>query len=86
MVNSVYIYKNEIFLKDSTSSDIESLKKFENTTSLKSNKLEDITIGIPSEYHCEGLSEEILNLWSEIAILFQDAGIKVKFMFFVFIF
>ena len=36
-----------------------------------------MTIGIPQEYYCEGMSEEIMNVWSQVADFLENEGIKV---------
>ena len=36
-----------------------------------------MTIGIPQEYYCEGMSEEIINVWSQVADFLENEGIKV---------
>lgn len=40
--------------------------------------VENIRIGIPKEYHCDGLSEDVLQTWIKIADLLEDAGARVK--------
>lgn len=40
--------------------------------------MKNIRIGIPKEYHCDGLSEETLKTWMKVADLFEDAGAQVK--------
>ncbi|XP_062549554.1 glutamyl-tRNA(Gln) amidotransferase subunit A, mitochondrial [Armigeres subalbatus] len=40
--------------------------------------LKGLTIGIPIEYHCEGLSNEVLSTWTKIADMLEDAGASVK--------
>ncbi|ALC47163.1 gatA, partial [Drosophila busckii] len=39
--------------------------------------LRTLRIGIPKEYHCEGLSAEVLETWTKIADLLETAGAKV---------
>ena len=36
-----------------------------------------LRIGIPQEFHCEGMSEEVLQAWSEVASLLDNAGASV---------
>ena len=36
-----------------------------------------MTIGIPQEYYCEGMSEEIMNVWSQVADFLENEGIKI---------
>lgn len=40
--------------------------------------LENIKIGIPREYHCEGLSTDVLETWIKIADCLEDGGAQVK--------
>lgn len=40
--------------------------------------LKGLRVGIPVEYHCEGLSEEVLTTWSKVADMLEDAGATVK--------
>lgn len=40
--------------------------------------LEHIKIGIPKEYHCEGLAADVLETWVKIADMLEDAGAQVK--------
>lgn len=40
--------------------------------------VEGLAIGIPKEYHCEGMSEEVLQTWSDVADLLENAGAQVK--------
>ncbi|XP_046668193.1 glutamyl-tRNA(Gln) amidotransferase subunit A, mitochondrial [Homalodisca vitripennis] len=37
-----------------------------------------LTVGIPQEYHCPGLSPEVLQAWSDTADLLEEAGATVK--------
>ena len=36
-----------------------------------------MTIGIPQEYYCEGMSEEIINVWSQVADFLENEGIEI---------
>lgn len=36
-----------------------------------------IRIGIPKEYHCPGMSVEVVELWSEVADILEQAGAEV---------
>ena len=36
-----------------------------------------IRVGIPAEYFCEDMSEEVLEAWSQVADLLEDNGIRV---------
>lgn len=40
--------------------------------------VENIRIGIPKEYHCEGLAPDVLETWVKIADVLEDAGAQVK--------
>ncbi|KAH8294994.1 hypothetical protein KR018_005182, partial [Drosophila ironensis] len=40
--------------------------------------LRTVRIGIPKEYHCEGLSSEVLETWSKVADLLECAGASVR--------
>ncbi|KAH8317144.1 hypothetical protein KR074_003345 [Drosophila pseudoananassae] len=40
--------------------------------------LSKIRIGIPKEYHCEGLSSEVLETWSKVADLLECGGASVR--------
>lgn len=40
--------------------------------------VKNIRIGIPKEYHCDGLSSSVLQTWMKIADLLEDAGAQVK--------
>ena len=39
-----------------------------------------LTVGIPEEYECEGMSEEILETWRTVADLFSNLGSKVEYV------
>jgi aspartyl-tRNA(Asn)/glutamyl-tRNA(Gln) amidotransferase subunit A len=36
-----------------------------------------LTIGIPQEYYCEDMSEEVLESWSQVADLSESEGVRV---------
>lgn len=40
--------------------------------------VKNIRIGIPKEYHCEGMSEETLDVWRLVADYLEDSGAIVK--------
>lgn len=63
-------------LKDSTSIDCDK----ELTVHLKDNvkSFKDLKIGIPIEYDCVGLSDEIKALWQQTADYLSDQGAKVE--------
>lgn len=44
---------------------------------LENYNVKGLKIGIPIEYHCEGLSEEILEIWKIIGNLLQSSGAVV---------
>lgn len=37
-----------------------------------------LKIGIPKEYHCNNLSEEVLDTWNEVASLLENGGAILK--------
>ena len=41
--------------------------------------IKGLVVGIPSEYHCQGLSKEVLQVWTEVAGQMEDAGAQVSF-------
>lgn len=62
--------------------------KFDSTTVKKTYKpfklpdfdklsVKNVRIGIPKEYHCEGLSSEVLDIWTKIADLLEMGGAQV---------
>uniref|UniRef100_A0A0A9WS96 Glutamyl-tRNA(Gln) amidotransferase subunit A, mitochondrial n=2 Tax=Lygus hesperus TaxID=30085 RepID=A0A0A9WS96_LYGHE len=60
--------------KDSTTVEVSPVKLDD------SFNLNKIKVGIPREYHCEGLSPEVLEAWKSIARILQEAGAKVSQM------
>ncbi|KAH8419233.1 hypothetical protein KR222_011242, partial [Zaprionus bogoriensis] len=40
--------------------------------------LRSLRIGIPKEYHCEGLAAEVLETWTKVADLLESAGARVR--------
>lgn len=40
--------------------------------------MKNVRVGIPKEYHCDGLSEETLSTWIKVADLLEDAGADVR--------
>lgn len=40
--------------------------------------IKGLKVGIPVEYHCEHLNEEILDTWEDIANLLEENGAIVK--------
>ncbi len=37
-----------------------------------------MTVGIPVEYRCDGMSEEVLQAWSDVADLMENNGVRVS--------
>ena len=61
-------------MMDSTSVTSDSL----DMSCLDIETVKDLKIGIPQEFHCDGMSSEILSAWSRVASLLDDAGAKVE--------
>lgn len=61
--------------KDSTSSNVEVPDLINSLKNI--HDLKGIKIGIPNEYHIDGLSEEILNLWKEGQKYLREAGAEL---------
>lgn len=40
-----------------------------------------ICVGIPKEYHCPGISSEILQSWSNVTDILEEAGANIKQVF-----
>ncbi|XP_053681805.1 glutamyl-tRNA(Gln) amidotransferase subunit A, mitochondrial [Sabethes cyaneus] len=40
--------------------------------------LKGLKVGIPAEYHCPGLSSEVLDTWTKVADMLENAGASVK--------
>lgn len=40
--------------------------------------LKNLKVGIPVEYHCQNLSQEVLDTWKEVAQLLEENGADVK--------
>lgn len=40
--------------------------------------VKNLKIGIPKEYHCEGLSSEVLETWMKVADLLEEGGADVQ--------
>ncbi|KAM7362517.1 glutamyl-tRNA(Gln) amidotransferase subunit A, mitochondrial [Cochliomyia hominivorax] len=49
-----------------------------NLPELEQIDLKNLRIGIPKEYHCQGLSSEVLQTWRKIADILETAGAQVK--------
>lgn len=52
-------------------------RKFELPDAEKIN-MKKLKIGIPVEYNCQNLSDEVRNTWNEISELLQDHGAQIK--------
>lgn len=52
-------------------------RPFEPVT-LKDVNFKNLKIGIPREYHCEGLSAEVLEAWTKMADYLQEQGAKIE--------
>ena len=39
--------------------------------------VKDFVIGIPQEYFCEDMSDEVIKVWSEVTDFLEQEGIKV---------
>ncbi|CAB0013961.1 unnamed protein product [Nesidiocoris tenuis] len=57
---------------DSTTVNVSPAKLSENLN------LSSLKVGIPREYHCKGLSPEVLAIWKSTARLLQEAGARVS--------
>lgn len=51
---------------------------FKSITLTDDLSIKDIRIGIPREYNCEGLSTEVLEIWTKVADLLESQGATVK--------
>lgn len=40
--------------------------------------IKNVKIGIPVEYHCKGLSSEVLNTWNKVAKILENNGAEIK--------
>ena len=58
---------------DSTSVESEKI----DLLSLDEIDVRNIRVGIPQEFHCEGLDQEVISAWSSVASMLDDAGAKV---------
>ena len=68
------ILKGEDDNYDSTSVDI----NCDNSTYIENEELmKDIVIGIPQEYYCEDMSNEVIETWSQVADMLENERIKV---------
>lgn len=62
--------------KDSTTTDKEH-RKIQLPLVEKMN-MKNLKIGIPVEYHCKYLSDEVLETWNEVAKLLQENGAQIQ--------
>lgn len=53
-------------------------KKFKPINLSDEMNVQNLRIGIPREYHCEGLSEETLDVWRNVADYLEEQGAIVK--------
>ncbi|XP_058812548.1 glutamyl-tRNA(Gln) amidotransferase subunit A, mitochondrial [Topomyia yanbarensis] len=49
-----------------------------NVPKLDRISLKGLKVGIPIEYHCEGLSDEVLKAWTDVADMLEEAGAIVE--------
>lgn len=55
-------------------------KKFSPVKLSKDHELniKKLRVGIPREYHCEGLDSEVLEIWTKVANLLEENGAEIK--------
>lgn len=53
-------------------------EKFDPIEIQKDLNLKSLRVGIPQEYHCEGMSPEIIEAWSEVVDMLENGGAYVK--------
>lgn len=41
-------------------------------------RLDGLVIGIPREYHCPGVSSEVVDAWTKVADIMEDSGAEVR--------
>ncbi|XP_042872095.1 glutamyl-tRNA(Gln) amidotransferase subunit A, mitochondrial-like [Penaeus japonicus] len=41
-------------------------------------RLDGLVVGIPREYHCPGLSSEVVDVWTKVADLMEDSGAELR--------
>jgi aspartyl-tRNA(Asn)/glutamyl-tRNA(Gln) amidotransferase subunit A len=44
----------------------------------KCKKVEEMTVGIPLEYHCKDMSREVLQAWSDVIDMLENKGVRVR--------
>lgn len=74
MVGLMKVYRLGHDPKDSTciSKNYASIELDENFS------MKNVRIGIPKEYHCEGLSNEVLEIWIKVADMLETEGVQVR--------
>ena len=53
-------------------------KKFNAISLPKDISVKKLKIGIPKEYRCEGLSPEVLEIWTKVADILEENGAEIK--------
>lgn len=61
-------------LKDSTSIE----NNLQNITLPSSPCVKGLVVGIPQEYHCAGMATEVVNAWTKVADILENAGAEVR--------
>nr|CAH0099675.1 unnamed protein product [Daphnia galeata] len=41
------------------------------------NKFDKLCVGIPKEFHCPGMSSEVIEVWNDVADLLENSGFRV---------
>lgn len=62
--------------KDSTTIDREHRRI--NLPAVDKMNIRNLKVGIPIEYHCKDLSEEVLETWNDVAKLLEENGAQIK--------
>jgi aspartyl-tRNA(Asn)/glutamyl-tRNA(Gln) amidotransferase subunit A len=48
------------------------------TVSIKNDPdISELRVGIPQEYYCSDMSDEVIEAWGQVADLLEDNGVKV---------
>jgi len=47
-------------------------------TSYHHHQVQGLRVGLPQEFFCEGMSEEVVSVWSRVADILEDGGATVK--------
>lgn len=58
--------------------DSTTVKKHFQPIKLKDLNVKKLRIGIPREYNCDGMSPEVLEIWTKIADMLEESGAEVK--------